>query len=218
MYSLNLILAVLENMRQIQTQVDGLQASLTWEIKKVNDTEGLDADFREKKIEEIRAKATPGIYQQLGLINSKNEQFMKQATPFWRDIKFVLSKKLLTPARKDDPTLPAEPDKESVSRSGRLTELSKMDDAHLRMAADDAIQGERHGELYLIDLENGSRTEKEGWTPINLDKVKLPERDMALKLLAEAQRMAATIPLQMKTASGLPVTPVEKITAARAGI
>lgn len=218
MYQLNLIEAVLENMRQAQTQVDGLQASLTWEIKKISDTQGLDADFREKKIKEVRAKATPEIYERLGVINSKNEQLKKQATPFWQDRKFVLSKALLTPARKDDPTLPVEPDKESIARLSKLTEFSKMDDAHLRMTAENLIQEERHGELYLINLENDSRKGKAGWQPINLDGVKIPQRDTALKLLNEAQRMASTIHMQMQTAEGRKISPAEKITVARAGI
>jgi hypothetical protein len=154
---------------------------------------------------------------------------MKQAIPFWQDIKFVLSKALLTPARKDDPTLPVEPDKESMARLARLTEFSKMDDAHLRMTAASTLEeAERidtskgrdvkYAELYLINLENDSRTGKEGWIPINFDRVRLPERDNALKLLNEAQKMAATIPLQMQTAEGRKISPVEKITAARAGI
>lgn len=216
MLPLQAIEATLQGMRKAQEEADRLQGTLQAEVQKISSEPGRTLDYINEKVKEAREKAVPGIYEQLNIINSEAERLTK-AAPFWQDVKFVLSGQPLTAASKENPSLPADPANEAISRLAKLTELSKMDAKHLQLAATSAMQENRHGELYLISLENDSRAGKEGWSgPIILDSLQLPERDKALDLLNEARTMASTISSQIKTANGRPATPLEKLQAARA--
>lgn len=216
MLPLQSIEETLKTMRTHQATAKRLLEALNAEIVSISADTTRNQDYKDKKIVEARSKATPAIYETLGLINKEHKKLVK-ASIFWKDKQFVLSQKPLTEAKGAWSGAEAkDAGVEATSRLAKMMELSKMENAHLQLAADDAKQWKRYGELYLILLENSSRdVSAPSWKHIDLGDVVLEDQTAVLDLIREAGAMQYSISFQLKEAQGINLSAVDRLAAAR---
>lgn len=216
MITLGQIQEGLKEMKRHQTTVQQLQAALDADIARINGDGTRHAAYVAEKTAEARSKATPAICETLGKINALHEGLVKSAAP-WKDKRFILAAKPLTEPLNGIPGAPAkDAGVEAMTRLAKMTEFSKLDADLLHALAEDAKREGRFAELHLLALENNSRDQRQpGWKAIDLADVVLDDQRQALELFTEAHRIANGISSALKAAEGKPVSPTDRISAAR---
>lgn len=167
-------------------------------------TEGRTPEYLEKQRAEILARHLPVIDNALAKISEANAVLQK-AERFYQSTEFFLSTQPLTTGHDQNA--------ESVARMSRSLELSRMSPAMLALHAEKAKATGAWGDLGMIVTENSSRGKDAAQIP--LDDCPIPGRESSLKAIRQANGLAMTADIVRREVMGMPVSPVDRITAAR---
>jgi len=175
--------------------------------------EGFTPEYLNKKAAEIRAKFVPVILGALSEV-SKIADDVRPSEPMWNSKEMILSLRPVTES--GHPFAPAkDPVAEATVRASKMAEYSKMSTGLIELHMNAAAANNQLGNLYLLNQENNTRAGQPNYTPFDLSAVALPDRDQALSHLQEVRAIQIGLENLWRQAEGRPVTPAQKINAAR---
>lgn len=129
----------------------------------------------------------------------------------WLDIEHVLSTRPVSKMMAPHIYKPADPDSEARQRAAIIAELKNCSVKELSRRAEEAKKNGRHGELYLIYTENNTRAGQPGHEGIDLTGLHLPDQLQARRIFAEADCVKKELLIAARTARGVVVDPMEKL-------
>ncbi len=167
------------------------------------------SDVLDKKEAEVRAEHAAEVLGHLqGVVAADID--IAAYKDSWLDIEHVLSTRPVSKAMPGSHRA-ADPNNEALARMALAAELKSVSVRDLTMRATDALREGRHGELYLIHIENQTRQGSPGWQPIDFSSINLPDMKQARQIFAESRAVKLELALVEKSVSGRRIDPTETL-------